>query len=89
MGNAREFNVNLPSRTFAIIKRRMMIQLEAGLHSIKGLEFDEAKTAAFFVVVLLVGCDAHGDGGDFGEVCCYRFCGGGVGEVSFFYYYYH
>lgn len=49
-----------------------MIQFKTGLHAIKSLEFDEAETAAF-VAILLVGCNAHGDGCDFGEVGCYAF----------------
>ena len=60
----------------------MMIQLQTSLHPIKGLEFDKPKTAAF-LAILFVGCDAHGDGCDFGEVCCYAFACCGVGEVSY------
>lgn len=60
----------------------MMIQFQAGLHAIKGLKFDEPKTAAF-VALLFVGCDAHGYGGNFGEVFCYGVVCCGVGEVSY------
>lgn len=49
-----------------------MIQFKTSLHAIKGLEFDEAETAAF-VAILLVGSDTHRDGCDFGEVGCYAF----------------
>lgn len=77
----REFNIELPRRTLSIIKRRMMIQFQTRLHTVKLLKLDETKTTALGGF-LLVGCDAHRKGLDFGKVLCYGFGGGGEGEIS-------
>lgn len=79
--NIRKFNVDFSRRTLAVIKGWMVIELEAGLHAIELLKFDKAKSSAFGVIFLL-GCDAHGDGGDFGEMLFHRFGCSCVRKVS-------
>lgn len=83
----REFNINLPRRTLAIVKGRVVIQFQTCLHAIKLLKLDKAKATACGGFVL-VGCDAHGDGVDFGEVGGDGFDAGGEWEVSCIYQYF-
>lgn len=59
-----------------------MVQFQTCLHAIELLEFDESEATAFFGIHF-VSCDSHRDGIDFGEVRCYAFQIGCVGEVTF------
>lgn len=80
--NSRQLHIDPPWGILPIIKRGVMIQLQARLHAIKVLKLDECETAAFGRFFLF-GSDTDRDRGVFGEVVFDRFGVGGVGEVSF------
>lgn len=79
----RKLNINLSRGALSVIKRRMMIQLQARLHAIELLEFDKRETTAF-VSRLFVSGHTHRNGRDFVEVGFYTLVGGGVRKVSCF-----
>lgn len=58
----RQLNIHPARRVLSIIEHGMVVQLEAGLHTIVVVEFDEGETAAFGGGFFL-GCDADLRGG--------------------------
>jgi hypothetical protein len=64
----------------------VVVQLQTRLHTVILLKLDKAKATAFGCF-LLVGCDAHRDWIDFGEVGGDGFDVGGEGQVSYIYQY--
>lgn len=80
-GNSRQLHINPPRRVFPVIKHRVVVQLETGLHAIKVFELDECKTAASGGLVLF-GCDADRGWWVFDEVLFDALVVCGVGKVS-------